>query len=77
MCIFPATLLGFGGEIMCIQVLCFFSENEHYLRKHFLTVTTHCVHLKGIAGPGAPHVFALDRRCDLGRHLATKLHPVR
>ena len=34
-------------------------------RKSFCRVATHEVHLKGISGPGAPHVFAFDRIEDL------------
>ena len=30
-------------------------------RKHFLYVGARGCHLSGIGGPGAPHVFALDR----------------
>ena len=40
------------------------------LRKEFLHVATHNVHLKGIGGPGAPHTFCLQRREDIQRPLA-------
>ena len=36
-----------------------------FLRKSFLMAAVP-VHLAGIGGPGAPHVFRLVRRCNLG-----------
>lgn len=35
------------------------------VRKSFLAIGCRNSHLKGIAGPGAPHVFAFDRAEDL------------
>ena len=34
-------------------------------RKTFLHLLSRNCHLRGISGPGAPHVFAFDRRADL------------
>ena len=36
------------------------------VRRTFLNLWCHGNHLLGIAGPGAPHTFAMDRRGDLG-----------
>ena len=35
--------------------------------KAFLQMLFKHNHLKGIGGPGAPHIFAFDRRADLAR----------
>ena len=47
--------------------LIFFSAAHRAARKTFLHLATRNCHLRGISGPGAPHVFAYDRRSDLLR----------
>ena len=41
-------------------------------RKNFLHVRMYGNHIRGVGGPGAPHVFAFDRAADLeGRETCT------
>ena len=40
--------------------------SRRLLRKSFLHLWGCGNHLQGIGGPGAPHVFCMDRRADLG-----------
>lgn len=41
------------------------SGTRHPRKLHFGTLLSH-VHLKGIGGPGAPHVFRLERLASSG-----------
>ena len=50
-----------------ITFICTFPQ---HVRKEFLHVATHNLHLKGIGGPGAPHTSCLQRREDIQRRSA-------